>query len=213
MGFKAFLAERIRNKKRRAGDDNEEAFDVGENVGGPKRRNVDTRSRSSVEFSHVDVSDNGVDLLARDALHDNPIPFIYDESDVIPYGRENPSTRSVMEENVRVIDVELEHELIQKINIARYYVCPYTNHSTARVYFVDSEEGRMACEVKREYLKLKTFRGPKALKSGFSDPPTCTIRMQFLGCSTFGPCGVALGFTTKYHQPRGVEITRRFLFV
>ena len=149
--------------------EDEEEKDFVQYEGAPKRRNLVSQARRPAESSHVGASDNGIDFLAHETLQDGPTPFIPEESEIIPFGRENPAIRTAMEEDdLAVVSVNLEHDLLQKINIDRYYICLYTTHATARVYFRDSEEGRMACEVKKAYLTLKKIHGSKALKSGFS---------------------------------------------
>ena len=98
-----------------------------------------------------------------------PVPFLSEEADPIPHEAEIRGLEFLANQEQRETEAtEIPPEATFLINFNRYYTCVYPRYATARVYYRDHEEGKMARGVKKAYLSLKTLHGAKALRSQFS---------------------------------------------
>ena len=97
------------------------------------------------------------------------VPFAPEEADLIPHDAEIRGLEFLGEEQMYETEgVELRHETTTSINSDRYVSYVYPRHDTARVYYREHEEGKMACAVKKAYLSLKSIHVSNALRSQFS---------------------------------------------
>ena len=110
------------------------------------------------------------------------------------------SPPSLMKKKSATEAAGLGREMIHLVNFDRHFPCVYPKFATARVYYRNYEDGRMACDVENAYLSLTKIHGPQAPNPNSMYRCASTQRRRQSEDYAFGRFGVSIGSTTRNLQ-------------